>query len=171
MKIIIVPRIIIERFKASPQQDTYNRYGNWCLISISTTEEEKVKQIDTLKHCGCVDYLQLVFSDIIKPYKDYIVFNEEMAKQSLDFVNKHKDLNLMIIHCDAGISRSGAFGYFFNKYLNLDDEEFKRTNPNIHPNSLVIETMNKVSGITVDLQKLYDEIFSNLDLNGGYFAN
>jgi predicted protein tyrosine phosphatase len=169
MKLLIVPRLVIERMIENPNYLTYNRYGDWGLISISTTEQEKVIGLDKLKQYGCVNYSQFVFHDLTEPYKDCILFNEEIAKQIIDFVNNIK-LNLIIIHCDAGISRSGAVGYFICNYLNLDQKEFKIMNPNIHPNSLVLDILKKVSGYNEDLQNRYDELFrinetNNLKIN------
>ena len=63
------------------------------------------------------DVLVLEFHDITPSnwsdrdgtYLGYIPFNEDHAKQILDFV---KDRDSLVIHCDAGMSRSVAIGCF-----------------------------------------------------------
>ena len=36
----------------------------------------------------------------------------------------YKEDITLIVHCSAGISRSGAVGTFVNQYLNLDTQKF-----------------------------------------------
>ena len=57
----------------------------------------------------------------------------------------------LLVHCTAGISRSGAVGevlnWYFNRYLKnntTDDEEFVRNNRQIQPNTIVRKIMLKV---------------------------
>ena len=54
------------------------------------------------------------------------------------------------IHCDAGISRSGAIGYmlneYFNKFINENDEDnmfFINENKHILPNPFIISTLKR----------------------------
>ena len=57
---------------------------------------------------------------------------------------------LFYIHCDAGISRSGAVGYILNEYFNkylIDNKEdykfFEMNNSQIMPNPLVVRLLKK----------------------------
>lgn len=59
------------------------------------------------------------------------------------FAKKEENINL-IIHCHAGISRSGAIGVFANDFLGLKYEDFKQENPHVLPNSKVLRELNKV---------------------------
>lgn len=99
--------------------------------------------------------LKLQFDDIIEEKSGKISFNDHLASQVKNFFEGIKDNNLsLLVHCDAGISRSGAIGYianeYFNKYLenNLNDQEyFEKMNRHILPNPLVVRVLkNKLWG-------------------------
>ena len=70
-------------------------------------------------------------------------FSEEQAAKLFSFIKKHRDKEECIVHCMAGISRSGAVGAFINGYCGGDWEEFKRQNPQIIPNGRVERMLNK----------------------------
>lgn len=84
-----------------------------------------------------------------------IFFNENHAKAIHEFI-KHisaNDKRPIFVHCDAGVSRSGAVGYilneWFNKYLTsnyTDAEAFKETNNHILPNPTVVR-MKELFGL------------------------
>lgn len=71
-------------------------------------------------------------------------FNEEQAKKVFDFVKKHADKD-WVVHCSAGISRSGAIGTFILHYLEGDKEYFENRNPHIHPNGHILRMLNKLA--------------------------
>lgn len=78
--------------------------------------------------------------------KKIIAFTEKQAGKIIDFLDKNKDRKLAIVHCAAGISRSGAVGQFINDYFGEDYFKFKKNNPHIHPNPYVLRLLNnKVS--------------------------
>jgi len=82
-----------------------------------------------------------------------IKFNTEMANKTFDFIQKILKSPFkskeMFIHCDAGISRSGAFGRclneYFNKYLEMNhdhSEIFEIEHKNsICPNNFVYKIL------------------------------
>lgn len=47
-----------------------------------------------------------------------IVFSEEMAKQIIQFVQNHQDVETILVHCDAGVSRSRAVGAYLDWICN-----------------------------------------------------
>ena len=70
------------------------------------------------------------------------VFNQYKAKKLYEFIKKNKDKSLAVLHCGAGISRSGAVGTFiFDLYGDVSYEEFKRKNPRIMPNSHILKLL------------------------------
>ena len=80
-----------------------------------------------------LNILKLQFDDVTELVKDeiYIHFNSDMAKKIVEFIKNIKDDGKnFYVHCDAGVSRSGAVGYmlneWFNKYIDRknDDIEF-----------------------------------------------
>lgn len=54
--------------------------------------------------------IHLQFDDMDRPFEGMILFNKNQAKQIWDFVNKCKkeDCRNIVVHCDAGLSRSPA---------------------------------------------------------------
>jgi len=79
-------------------------------------------------------------------------FTEKDGKKIIKFVNKNKDRDF-IIHCAAGISRSGAIGTFILDYLNGDQEFFYNENKNIIPSAHVSIILNRL---------IWEERFKNL---------
>lgn len=79
-----------------------------------------------------------------KKDRDTRAFSEKQAKRLYEFIKQHKDKETCIVHCMAGISRSGAVGSFVNGYAQGDWERFKRDNPWIVPNARVYRMLNEV---------------------------
>ena len=72
------------------------------------------------------------------------IFNEYKAKKLYEFIKKNKHKKLAIIHCGAGISRSGAIATFiFDLYGDTKYDEFKRKNPQIQPNQHILKLLRK----------------------------
>lgn len=69
--------------------------------------------------------LNLNFDDIASPeewkklskYDQFILFDENMAHQIADFVEVNKDVAIWIVHCSAGVSRSGAVSEWLKNWL------------------------------------------------------
>jgi len=70
------------------------------------------------------------------------VFDDAMAQELYEFIKRNRDRETCIVHCEAGISRSGAVGSFVNGYTQGDWERFKRENSFISPNGRVLRMLN-----------------------------
>lgn len=70
--------------------------------------------------------LKLQFHDITEKLKGFVAFNAEIAKQILDFVKSNSDKNV-VVHCEAGLSRSAAIVRFLVTHMEYDGE-FANTN-------------------------------------------
>ncbi len=68
-------------------------------------------------------------------------FTSAQAKDLLTFIDSNKDKETCIVHCSAGISRSGAVGTFVSDYFGANWHEFKKQNPYIHPNGVVLRSL------------------------------
>lgn len=82
-------------------------------------------------------------------------FTEEQAKQVLDFVEQLPEDTLLWVHCQAGISRSGAIGSFISaNYTNVNQAGWSAKHswirPNSHVYSLLRREMYKRKGIQVE---------------------
>ncbi len=93
--------------------------------------------------------LTIFFDDVeqdieSEKYGKIEAFNYGQAKQIIHFVKANNCIKKWLIHCSAGISRSGAVGTFINDYLGGNYKEFKKRNPYIHPNGHVLALLNRV---------------------------
>jgi hypothetical protein len=92
------------------------------IISISSTHGDKNKMRElwnenrSFPNCG----LFMVFYDVDS---DLSRFTENKARQIIEFVNTshRKGAKSIDIHCDMGISRSGAVAKWVNEYLGLQN--------------------------------------------------
>lgn len=95
---------------------------------------------------------KLCFDDVTEKDTDpiFIHFNQKLAKKIVDFIMNIKDdgSKNFYVHCDAGVSRSGAVGFllneWFNKFIAINEEDnefFKKTNSHISPNPEVMRTL------------------------------
>lgn len=121
-------------------------------ISINNNNEPNYKPHFENKNNVLVQYFDDVEFDIVYPRVgdpgNPIInkaFTEEQGKELIAFVEKNTHKSQCILHCTAGVSRSGAVGTFVNFYLGGDYEVFKRDNPHISPNPHVISTLDKLT--------------------------
>ena len=153
MKIRVLARMFFEKIKGTPTE-------------VELLEKSKIISINS--SCGVDDtppfspellnhphLLTLTFDDICNEPEtpedlgNAVLFNETMTEQIMRFVDDGK--LPLLVHCTAGISRSGAVGdvlnWYFNRYLKnntTDDEEFIQNNRQIMPNTIVRRIMMKV---------------------------
>lgn len=107
---------------------------NYIVISITDTTEYPAKLIDN-KFCKGI--LRLAFHDIdredIATKYGYNIITKEQAKQILEFVDDHiNGIQLIVVHCEAGISRSSAIASALSEiYIGHDSGFFKTHIPNM----------------------------------------
>lgn len=147
---------------------------HWALISIYSSPKEKLVGMEeekSLKGIGCEKVLNLCFGDydyshlgVVKKMKEEeYLFNDKHANKIIAFVKsfdeKHRFMSyptLFVVHCDAGVSRSGAVGLWACRYLGYDEKEFRKINSNIFPNSLIYDTLYKAAGMKEDYKKFWE---------------
>ncbi|MDO8640096.1 MAG: hypothetical protein Q7R33_00965 [Nitrosarchaeum sp.] len=140
---------------------------SWALISIYNTQELLTfENVDILKALGCQEFLSMRFADITDKeiHKDLPIhyaknlFTENQARRIVAFVDQINklDIDILIVHCAAGISRSGAVGVFVTRYLKLDEAIFRQTNPQVTPNLYILTTLNHVSGLYDGYEKFWE---------------
>jgi predicted protein tyrosine phosphatase len=77
--------------------------------------------------------------------KGYILFGEEHAKKIIKFLERNKEKEYCLVHCAAGVSRSGAVGTFINDFFSRTDYfTFMKENSSIKPNAYILSTLKKV---------------------------
>jgi predicted protein tyrosine phosphatase len=147
----------------------------WHLVSIYGDDVEFLTENNKniFREMGCKNFLSLNFSDITDnqyekvrvSYPRTILFNQEHAKQIVDFIRDiqgKKEDSVLVAHCQAGISRSGAVGTFVNDYCGLDYSDFLRENPYIMANPYVLRLLRREAGMTPSFE-WHDGIDHNVD--------
>ena len=152
MNIIVVPRFYVERMLIASIG-----LKDWALISIHAEGELMTPtNQEILKKDGCVDILSLRFGDITKGTYETLphdlqrrmhLFSEKQAKSVIKFLAANQGIKTLIIHCRAGVSRSGAVGLFACRYLGEDEGAFRESNPYIMPNPYVLSLLSHVAGV------------------------
>ena len=122
---------------------------DYIIISINNSNDNTVLYINP----HIKDILTLQFDDIEKQLEGNILMTIDQGKQIKEFIDKHKDITNIVVHCTAGISRSGAIGCCLARYLNDDDEYLLKTGKYI-PNKHVYKIMCEVLGL-----KYSEELF------------
>lgn len=79
-----------------------------------------------------LDVLRLEFFDMDESCGNMPIFIKEKAHSVIDFVNKWKDkINLIVVQCEYGVSRSSGVAAALSKWINEDDSFFfANYNPN-----------------------------------------
>lgn len=66
--------------------------------------------------------LPLAFDDIDREVYDYKLFSKEQGRQVLDFISMlPTSVDCIVVHCWAGISRSGAIAKYLSEYYQTTD--------------------------------------------------
>ena len=106
------------------------------IISISDPQQGRA---DIADNAHTVDVLFMEFHDINKAEHDMILFSQDHAVQILNFFKHYwNQIDLVIVHCNAGMSRSPAVAAALTKISNQDDNVWFKTKT---PNSLVYRTI------------------------------
>lgn len=156
MKITVFPRFEIEAI--------YDKITEPCIIiSIYCPADTpaRVEKTEFIK-----DILFLAFDDVEEEETlGYKPMSKEDGILVRDFVEKFKNkVNEIIVHCDAGVSRSAGVAAAIGKYLNGDDM-FIFGRPRYSPNlTCYRNTLNAFFGeVKIDEEKilLSDAIFRN----------
>lgn len=73
----------------------------------------------------CKGVLMLMFDDIVTEVEGAVLFNDEMADQIIEFIERYKNsVDTLLIHCYAGQSRSRAVGAFAVEILGGDNSKY-----------------------------------------------
>jgi protein-tyrosine phosphatase len=188
----IVPRmgieLLLEKHELAMRKILFNDVSTpWALISVFGLKEVmndkggrdknpliSKENFPILKDMGCVDYANSCFMDITKEqyekhnrtiYMENMLFDTNRAERIVHFVDKIKDSCVrLIVHCDAGVSRSGAIGLWVTRYLGLDEKKYCDSNLGIKPNLHVVDVLSDVSGIKKDYEQFWMDNMYKLDI-------
>lgn len=122
--------IIMNRYSAVQYCEKQHNQKS-AIISISNHSGEYINAPFISSNNNVQDILSLYFADAEAPntmdvYGEFVteeeLLNDIDAKRIVDFIKKNIDC-IIIVHCDAGISRSSGVGAAILKYYTGDDSE------------------------------------------------
>lgn len=88
---------------------------NSVIISLHDASEDPASLLD-----GWKDRLTLCFHDADEGTLGLTLFNQDMAKQILKFVQEHSSsAEELVVHCQMGVSRSAAVAMFLSEVLEI----------------------------------------------------
>lgn len=135
---------VMQHYYPAGMEDMVEKSDTYAVISIQDSHTDGFG-ITFSENQYCKAVLTLKFDDINRPVDGAQIFTEEMAKQIIRFIRKHKDVDTLLIHCYAGQSRSRAVGAFAVKFLGGDNSVyFKKYNPNEYVYELLLQTLPEV---------------------------
>ena len=124
-------------------------YDYACFISIldvDNTEKKFDLSLDNVLQVHMWDVEEDTYKN---NNKIYLKPSDEELQRIVDFVNKNKDKKAFVVHCSAGISRSGAVATYIREkfYDDVDHKWFKKENPWIQPNLYILNRLRELDGL------------------------
>ena len=148
MRVNILSKLEFDKLMShnSITDENVEKFDNIMFISIVDTQNKKGPYFKS-DHDNVIN---LRFDDVEKSgeasptQKEFTkAFSAKQAKDLYNFIKKHDEKETCIVHCMAGISRSGAVGTFVNDFYKGDLDRFKRENPYISPNQKVYRMLKE----------------------------
>ncbi|MGN1404145.1 MAG: hypothetical protein ACI4XB_07480 [Ruminococcus sp.] len=128
---------VMEHFYPNGQEEMAERIDTYAVISIQDTHTDGFGfQFHESKCCKGV--LTLYFDDTVKEVAYAKTFDDDQAEQVIDFIQAHKDVDTLLVHCYGGQSRSRAVGAFAVKMLGGDNSKYFETGT---PNEYVYDVL------------------------------
>lgn len=119
-----------------------------CVISIIAPEEQPATPPGVLPAA----HLRVSCHDITAPNPMEILPERRHVKQLIAFAREWDPSGSMLIHCQAGISRSTAaalisYAVHFPDTVQEAAAHLRRTGPHVHPNALITEIGDELLGL------------------------
>lgn len=144
-KILALPRDFFLKLKGLPIEMNVLKEA-WAISINSTKGGEETPFSPNALATGKV--LVMRFDDIQTEIPGLKLFSTEQARQIREFIENIPKGQTILIHCTAGICRSGAVAEVLDMVLNEDSKEFFKDNPYILPNTHVKSLLLREFGIT-----------------------
>ena len=144
-----IPKLVFDKHFTDKEFKYYDYACFISILDIDNNEQKFDKSIDNFLQVKMWDIEEDLFEN---GYLKYEKPNDNELKMIVDFINKHKDKSVFMVHCSAGISRSGAVATFlFDKFLSeIDKEQFRRENKYIRPNLYILNRLKSLDTVILE---------------------
>ena len=135
---------VMDHYYPAGLEEMAERKDDYVVISIQDTHTDGFG-FEFKESLRCRGVLTLYFDDVMRPVDEAVAFSEEMARSVIAFIDLHRDVESLLVHCYGGQSRSRAVAAFAVKRLGgNNDKYFQSGNPNILVYNTLIETGRKL---------------------------
>jgi len=152
---IAVPYFVMQNYlngdKANRIASLAQHHGKVWIISITSPRLSVFDPEPLVK--DDLDRIALEFFDVdtyapshFPGQETFAVFDAKMANKIVDFVrvaNRSNTEDLLVANCHLGVSRSGAVSSFVRSVCGIDFSDWKRLNPQVIPNNLVLSLLHR----------------------------
>jgi len=126
------------------------------IVSIQSPKDPQLPRLNTNRHT--LKVVRLVFHDMDDMHKRALppeewakyeddCFSLAHARQIVEAVRMHPEAEELLVHCDAGFSRSPAVAAALSKALTGDDKSFfRRYSPNMRVYRTLLEAWHASTG-------------------------
>lgn len=129
---------VMQHYYPAGLEEMAERSDSYAVISIQDSHTDGFG-ISFIENRFCKGVLTLQFDDIVREVDGAVLFSEDMARQIIEFINRHSSVDTLLIHCYAGQSRSRAVGAFAVKMLGGDNTRYFRDYaPNMHVYNMLL---------------------------------
>ena len=152
MEINVIARSFFEACQGTKRERKLFRHNR--IISINNVSFPAEEPPFSAEFLNARNLLILYFDDVEEGFPN--AMTPEQAREIVEFVSM-KDKRPIIVHCTAGISRSGAVGevlnWYFNRHLEENRQDFRvneMINYDIVPNNHVRQLLLNAFGLTIN---------------------
>ena len=142
-QILAIPKLA---FDNNFEGEDFSKLEHMAFISILDIDNNE-KKYDTSQS----NFLQVkmwdIESDLFEDGKlKYEKPSEEELTKIVLFIMRNSNKKVFVIHCSAGISRSGAVATFlYDKFYDeVEKDRFRRENKNIQPNLFILNSLKRI---------------------------
>jgi predicted protein tyrosine phosphatase len=140
-KAIAISKRIFESNFDNDKIEKQKGYTLFISILDMDNEEKKYKDLP--------NFLQVKMWDIEEDLHDknglkYLKPSDTELQKIVDFVNNNQNYKRCIVHCSAGISRSGAVVTWLKAKFKIDNQSFLDTNKFIQPNLYILNRLKQL---------------------------
>jgi predicted protein tyrosine phosphatase len=155
MDILVLSRFAFEglMIKKDITAENIEKLENAFFISIQNPAGDRhIPYFTENKENLLIQYFADVEKDETHKGELHKAFTEEQAIEMNKFIQRHQDKKVCVVHCTAGVSRSGAVGAFIAEVLGINYLDYTKANPAVQPNAHVLNLLRKtkdnaISGI------------------------